>query len=62
MKYIFIRDHQGAFSVDLMCRTLEVGSSGSLSNIDLDRGCLVLCFATSARVNDDISIPGVLFG
>jgi transposase InsO family protein len=28
MKYIFIRDHQGAFSVDLMCRTLEVGSSG----------------------------------
>ena len=28
MKYVFIRDHQGAFSVDLMCRTLEVGSSG----------------------------------
>ena len=28
MKYVFIRDHRGAFPVDLMCRTLEVGSSG----------------------------------
>ena len=28
MKYVFVRDHLGAFPVDLMCRTLEVGSSG----------------------------------
>ena len=28
MKYIFIRDHRGAFSVSSLCRTLEVGSSG----------------------------------
>ena len=28
MKYVFIRNHRGAFPVDLMCRTLEVGSSG----------------------------------
>ena len=28
MKYVFVRDHRGAFPVDLMCRTLEVGSSG----------------------------------
>jgi len=28
MKYVFIRDHRGAFPVDLMCRSLEVGSSG----------------------------------
>ena len=28
MKYAFIRDHRGAFSVSLLCRTLEVGSSG----------------------------------
>jgi len=27
MKYIFIRDHRGAFSVSSLCRTLEVGSS-----------------------------------
>ena len=24
MKYVFIRDHQGAFPVDLMCQTLGV--------------------------------------
>ena len=28
MKYVFIRDHREAFPVDLMCRSLEVGSSG----------------------------------
>ena len=28
MKYVFMRDHRGAFPVDLMCRSLEVGSSG----------------------------------
>ena len=28
MKYVFVRDHRGAFPVDLMCQTLEVGSSG----------------------------------
>lgn len=28
MKYVFIRDHRGAFPVGLMCQTLEVGSSG----------------------------------
>ena len=28
MKYIFVRDHRGAFPVDLMCKTLGVGSSG----------------------------------
>jgi putative transposase len=28
MKYAFIRAHRGAFPVGLMCRTLEVGSSG----------------------------------
>jgi putative transposase len=28
MKYVFIRDHRGAFPVDLMCRSLGVGSSG----------------------------------
>ncbi len=28
MKYVFIRDHRGAFPVGLMCRTLEVGVSG----------------------------------
>ena len=28
MKYAFIRDHRGAFSVSSLCRTLEVGSSG----------------------------------
>ncbi len=28
MKYIFVRDHRGAFPVDLLCRTLGVGSSG----------------------------------
>jgi putative transposase len=28
MKYVFIRDHREAFPVGLMCRTLEVGSSG----------------------------------
>lgn len=28
MKYDFIRAHRGAFPVGLMCRTLEVGSSG----------------------------------
>lgn len=28
MKYVFIRDHRGAFPVGLMCRTLEVGRSG----------------------------------
>ena len=28
MKYVFIRDHRVAFPVDLMCRTLGVGSSG----------------------------------
>ncbi len=28
MKYVFVRDHRGAFPVSLMCRTLEVGSSG----------------------------------
>ena len=28
MKYAFIRSHRGAFPVSLMCRTLEVGSSG----------------------------------
>ena len=28
MKYVFVRNHRGAFPVDLMCRTLEVGSSG----------------------------------
>ncbi len=28
MKYVFIRGHREAFPVDLMCRTLEVGSSG----------------------------------
>ena len=28
MKYVFIQDHRGAFPVDLMCRSLEVGSSG----------------------------------
>jgi hypothetical protein len=25
MKYVFIRDHRGAFPVDLMCRSLDVG-------------------------------------
>ena len=28
MKYVFIRTHRGAFPVDLLCRTLEVSSSG----------------------------------
>ena len=28
MKYVFIRDHRGTFPVDLMYRTLGVGSSG----------------------------------
>ena len=28
MKYVFIRDHRGAFPADLMCRSLGVGSSG----------------------------------
>ena len=28
MKYVFIRDHREAFPISLMCRTLEVGSSG----------------------------------
>ena len=28
MKYVFIRDHRGAFPVDLMCRSLGVGNSG----------------------------------
>ncbi len=28
MKYVFIRDHRGAFPVSLMCQPLEVGSSG----------------------------------
>lgn len=28
MKYVFIRDHRGAFPVGSMCRTLEVGRSG----------------------------------
>jgi len=28
MRYVFIRDHRGAFPVGLMCRTLGVGSSG----------------------------------
>jgi putative transposase len=28
MKYVFIQDHRGAFPVDLMCRSLDVGSSG----------------------------------
>ncbi len=28
MKYVFIRDHREAFPVELMCWTLEVGSSG----------------------------------
>ena len=28
MKHVFMRDHRGAFPVDLMCRSLEVGSSG----------------------------------
>lgn len=28
MRYVFIRDYRGAFPVGLMCRTLEVGSSG----------------------------------
>lgn len=28
MKYVFIRDHWGAFPVGLMCRTLEAGGSG----------------------------------
>jgi len=28
MKYVFMRDHRGAFPVDLMCRSLGVGSSG----------------------------------
>ena len=28
MKYVFIRDHRGSFSVSSLCRTLEVGSSG----------------------------------
>ena len=28
MKYNFIRTHRGAFPVNLMCQTLEVGSSG----------------------------------
>ena len=28
MKYVFIRDHRGAFPVDLMYQTLGVGSSG----------------------------------
>jgi len=28
MKYVFVRNHRGAFPVDLMCQTLEVGSSG----------------------------------
>jgi hypothetical protein len=27
MKYVFVRDHRGAFSVDLMWQTLGVGSS-----------------------------------
>jgi transposase InsO family protein len=27
MKYIFVRDHRGAFPVDLMCGTLGMGSS-----------------------------------
>jgi putative transposase len=27
MKYIFVRAHRGAFPVDLMCRTLGMGSS-----------------------------------
>ena len=26
MKYVFIRDHRGAFPVSSMCRTLGVGS------------------------------------
>ena len=28
MKYAFVRDQREAFPVDLMCRTLGVGSSG----------------------------------
>jgi len=28
MKHVFMRDHRGAFPVDLMCRSLGVGSSG----------------------------------
>jgi putative transposase len=28
MKYVFMRDHRGVFPVDLMCRSLWVGSSG----------------------------------
>jgi len=28
MKYVFIRNHRGAFPVSSMCRTLGVGSSG----------------------------------
>ena len=28
MRYVFIRDYRGVFPVGLMCRTLEVGSSG----------------------------------
>ena len=28
MKYVFIRDHRGAFPIDLMCRSLGVGNSG----------------------------------
>jgi putative transposase len=28
MKYVFMRDHRGAFSADLICRSLGVGSSG----------------------------------
>ena len=33
MKYVFIRDHRGAFPVDLMCRSLGVGNSGN-SNLE----------------------------
>ncbi len=28
MKYVFIRDYRGTFSVSSLCRSLEVGSSG----------------------------------
>jgi hypothetical protein len=28
MKYTFMRDHRGVFTVDMMCRSLGVGSSG----------------------------------
>jgi hypothetical protein len=33
MKYSFIRDHRGAFSVSSLCRALEVGSSGDLPQL-----------------------------